>query len=175
VASDVRGLSGRAKREAIGAGTSAPAVLANRAHDRRRAEHAALEQAWSGRVRSPQRVLWAETLGHSAALEESLPRVSAASAQRVRSLAAASALLATSPGVGRQGAEALRAASGPDRSRFPSAPHLAASAGSWPGTQESAGQRTSGKTRKGSPWWRSLLVAAAWGAAQTKDLYRSAP
>ena len=53
-------------------------------------------------------------------------------------------------------------------SRFASTGHLASWAGMCPGTHESAGKQRSGKTRKGSPWVRALLVQAAHAAARTK-------
>src|SRR6266566_790565 len=43
-----------------------------------------------------------------------------------------------------------------------------------PGNHESAGKRLSGRTRKGSPWLRKLLVEAAHAAAHTKNTYLSA-
>jgi hypothetical protein len=36
-----------------------------------------------------------------------------------------------------------------------------------PGNRESAGKRMSGRTRKGSPWLRGILIDAAHGAART--------
>jgi transposase len=174
VASDVLGLSGRAMLEAIVAGTTDAAVLANLARGRLRDKRPALEQALSGRVRPHHRFLLAEQLCHIDALEESIQRVSAEIAERVRPFETEIALLDTIPGVARQGAEALLAEIGPDMSRFPSAHHLASWAGICPGNHESAGKRKSGKTRKGSPWLRSLLVEAAWGASHTKDTYLSA-
>lgn len=58
--------------------------------------------------------------------------------------------------------------------QFPSAHHLASWAGMCPGNNESAGKRKSGKTRKGNPWLRSILVEAARAAAHTKGTYLSA-
>ena len=43
-----------------------------------------------------------------------------------------------------------------------------------PGNHESAGKRLSGRTRKGSPWLRKLLVETAHAAAHTKNTYLSA-
>jgi hypothetical protein len=43
-----------------------------------------------------------------------------------------------------------------------------------PGNRESAGKRQSGKTRKGSPWLRAILVQAAHAAGRTKGTYLSA-
>ncbi len=58
--------------------------------------------------------------------------------------------------------------------RFPTAGHLASWAGMCPGNNESAGKRQSGKTRKGSPWLRALLVQAAHAAARKKGTYLGA-
>jgi transposase len=43
-----------------------------------------------------------------------------------------------------------------------------------PGNHESGGKRLSGKTRKGSPWLRKLLIEATHAAAHTKNTYLSA-
>src|SRR5207248_1115767 len=40
-----------------------------------------------------------------------------------------------------------------------------------PGNNESAGKRKSGKTRKGNPWLRCLLVQAAHSASHQKHCY----
>ena len=65
-------------------------------------------------------------------------------------------------------AEALAAEIGTDPSRLASAKHLASWAGMCPGNHESAGKRRGGRTRKGSPWPRPILVRAAHAAARTK-------
>lgn len=171
VASDVLGLSGRAMLEALVAGESDPALLANLARGKLRDKRPALEQALTGRVRSHHRFLLAEQLCHIDALEESIERLSGEIAERLRPFEREIALLDSIPGVGRRTAEALLAEIGPDMGRFPSAHHLASWAGMCPGNNESAGKRKTGKTRKGSPWLRSTLVEAAWGASHTKDTY----
>jgi transposase len=84
------------------------------------------------------------------------------------------ALLDTIPGINQRAAEGILAEIGPDMSRFPTAAHLASWAGMCPGSNESAGKRLSGKTRKGSPWLRQLLVEAAHAAAHSKNTYLSA-
>ncbi|MHB8577549.1 MAG: IS110 family transposase [Dehalococcoidia bacterium] len=58
--------------------------------------------------------------------------------------------------------------------RFPTAGHLASWAGMCPGNHESAGKRKSGRTRKGSPWLRALLVQAAHAAGRKKHTYLAA-
>lgn len=89
-------------------------------------------------------------------------------------MAEAVQLLDTIPGVGEQVAETIIAEIGVDMSHFPSAGHLASWAGMCPGNNESAGKRRSGKTRKGSPYLRAMLVQAAWAASHTKSTYLSA-
>jgi transposase len=60
------------------------------------------------------------------------------------------------PGGKQKAAEMLLAEIGMDRSRFPSAAHLASSAGICPGAYESAGKRKTGQTRQGNPYVRRL-------------------
>ncbi len=63
---------------------------------------------------------------------------------------------------------------GLDMRRFKTAKHLASWAGMCPGNHESAGKRLSGRTNKGSPWLRKLLIQAAHAASHTKNTYLSA-
>jgi transposase len=107
-------------------------------------------------------------LAHSDDLDALRAEVSAEIARRLAHFEKEIALLDTIPGVGRETAEALSAESGVDRGQFPSAAPLASWAGLCPGTYQSAGQRTSGKTRKGRRWVRALLVVAAQAAGRTK-------
>ena len=108
-------------------------------------------------------------MAHIDFLDAAIERVGAEVAERLRSDEAAIANLDTIPGIGRHVAEALVAEIGTDMGRFPSAHHLASWAGMCPGNHESAGKRQSGKTRKGSPWLRVLLVQAAHAGARKKD------
>ncbi len=83
-------------------------------------------------------------------------------------------LLDTIPGINARAAQGIIAEIGTDMSCFKSTRHLASWAGMCPGNHESAGKRLSGKTRKGSPWLRKLLVEAAHAAAHTKNTYLAA-
>jgi transposase len=83
-------------------------------------------------------------------------------------------LLCTIPGISQRAAEIILAEIGLDMSRFATANHLASWAGMCPGNYESAGKRLSGRSRKGSPWLRKILVEAAHAAAHTKNTYLSA-
>jgi transposase len=171
VASKVLGLSGRQILEALLAGTTDPAVLADLARGKLRAKLPQLERALAGSPGRHQHFLLARQLAHIDFLDETLEQVSAEIAERLRPFDEALERLDAIPGVGRQTAEVLLAEIGPDMSRFPSAEHLASWAGMCPGNYESAGKRQKGRTRKGSKWLRAALLEAGQAAARKQDTY----
>ncbi len=116
----------------------------------------------------------AEHLSHIDYLDEAITRFSAEIEQALQDEADAIALLDTIPGVSQRMAEVIVAEIGTDLTRFPSAKHLASWAGLCPGNYESAGQRLSGKTRKGSRWLRQMLTEAAHAAAKSRTTYLGA-
>jgi transposase len=174
VATNLLGRSGREMLEALVAGTTDAAELAALARGRLKAKRPQLEQALVGCVGPHQRFLVAEQLEHIDELDARIARVSAAIAERLRPFEPALGRLTTIPGVGQRTAEILLAELGPDLSRFPSAAHLASWAGMAPGNHESAGKRRSGKTRKGNPYVRRVLIEAAHAAGRTKTTYLAA-
>ncbi len=174
VASDVMGKSARRMLEALIAGSTDAAAMAQLAKRSLRSKIPELERALSGRFAPHQRFMLAEQLAHIDFLDETIERVSEEIAERVRPFEAEIERLDGIPGVGRRTAEEIVAEVGPEVDRFPSAGHLASWAGMCPGNNESAGKRHSGRTRKGDPWLRAALVEAAKAAGRTKDTYLSA-
>jgi transposase len=174
VASDILGASGRAMLDALVAGTTGPQLLAELAQGRLRAKIPALREALVGRFDRQHALIVSAILAHLDFLDEQIELLSEAIAEQLVPFAKAVELLCTIPGVQQRTAEVIVAEIGPDRSRFPSAHHLASWAGQCPGNDRSAGKRRSGKTRHGSKWLDTALTEAAMAATRTNDVYLAA-
>jgi transposase len=174
VASDMLGKSGRAMLEALIAGTTDPAVLADLAQGKLRRKLPALREALQGRFEAEHALIVGRILAHIDYLDESIAELSQAIEEQIRPFEPAVELLCTIPGIQRRTAEVIIAETGGDMSAFPTAKHLASWAGVCPGNDESAGKRRSGRTTKGSKWLRAALIEAAKAAARTKNTYLAA-
>ncbi len=167
VATNILGKSARAMLEALVAGETDPAVLANLAQGRLRAKRQELQAALVGTLKAHHRFLLAEHLTHIDQLDQAIARVDREIEAHLQADAEAVARLDTIPGISQRAAEGILAEIGTDMGRFPSAKHLASWAGMCPGNYQSAGKQLHGTARKGSPWLRQLLLEAAHAAART--------
>jgi transposase len=171
VASDVVGASGRLMLQAIIGGETNPETLADFAKLRLREKIPQLQQALEGKITEHHRWLLGLLWDQLRSSEAFLARLDERIEQWTRPQKAALEKLDAIPGIDRRVAEVLLAEIGIDMTPFPSDAHLASWAGLCPGNHESAGQRRSGKTTKGSRWLRQALVQAAWAASHKKDSY----
>lgn len=173
VVSKLQGVSARAMIEALIAGETDTAQIANLARTRLRSKLPELEAALVGQIRDHHRFVWRELLYH---LDELNVRIAAINERIAEYTAPHESLiqrLCTIPGINRRTAEVILAEIGPDVSHFPTAHHLASWACLCPGNDISANKRRSGKTRRGQNWLRPALVEAAWAASHTKTYFGS--
>jgi len=171
VASDVVGVSGRAMLRALLEGNSSPRQMAQLARKAMRKNIPALERALEGHVTDHHRFLLAELLDQADDLERRIDRFSARIEELCRPFEAQIKAIDAIPGFDVRGAQNVIAEIGTDMSRFPTAGHLASWAGMCPGNHKTGGKSRSGKTTKGSRWFRTTLAQAAQGARHTKTSY----
>jgi transposase len=174
VAADILGVSGRLMLDALVAGTTDPALLAELAKGRLRKKIPALKEALEGRFDALHALLIGAILAHLDFLDEQIGQLSRAIEAQLAPFAAAVELLRSIPGVETRTAQVIIAEIGTDMSVFPTAAHLASWAGQCPGNDQSAGKRRSGRTRKGSKWLNTALKDAAMAALRTNDSYLQA-
>ncbi len=174
VATRVLGVSGRVMLEALIGGTTDPEVLAELARGRLRSKIPALKEALEGHFSAHHALMASRILAHIDYLDETITELSGEIEQALAPFSEQVALLDTIPGVDRKVAETIVAEIGVDMSRFPTHYHLASWAGMCPGSDESAGKRRPGKTRKGSKWLRSILVEAGQAASRARGTYLAA-
>jgi transposase len=174
VASDILGVSGRAMLEAIVAGESDPAVLADLARRRLRGKIPALAVVLRGHVTDHHRFQLKQLLAQLDFLQTQMAEYSARIAEATRPFEATLQQLDTAPGIDRLVAEVIVAEVGTTVAPFPDAAHLASWAGLCPGQDETGGKQRRGTTRKGNHWLRRTLTQAAWAATRTKGSHASA-
>lgn len=171
VATDVLGASGRDRLQALIAGETDAAKLADLARKRLREKIPQLELALRGRVTEHHRFLLRLHLDHVTQLEELLGRLNVRIEEALAPFAEAATRLQTIPGVSQRVAETVLAEIGTNRDQFPTDGHLASWAGMCSGNNESAGKRRSGRTTKGNRWLKRILVQAAWAASHAQGTY----
>ena len=171
VASNTLGQSGRDMIQALIDGEEDPVELAELARGRLRSKKAALEAALEGQVREHHRFLLRQWMKLLKTLEEQVAEVADEIERRLDPFDWAAELLVTVPGIDHTAARNLIAEIGVEMERFPSSRHLASWAGLCPGNHQSAGQNRSGKSHRGNPWIKAVMVEIAWAASRSKNTY----
>lgn len=174
VAADVLGRSGRDMLDALVAGSTDPAVLADLARGQMRRKLPQLRAALAGRFTAHHAVLVAEVLALLDYLDESIERLSTEIDQVIAPFANHRDRLASAPGIDRRMAEAIIGEIGVDMSKFPTPAHLASWAGMCPGQHQSAGKARHGTARHGNSWLQRHLTIAAMSASRTRNTYLAA-
>ncbi len=171
VASDTLGLSGRSMLDAIIKGEYNSEKLAELARGLLRRKLDALRLALDGKATKHHRFCLKQLLAQYDFVNGQIDELDQEITRRTADMEEAVRLLDTIPGIDQIAARALLAEIGTKMEQFPTAQQCASWAGLCPGNNESAGKRLNGKTRKGSPWLRRVLVQAAWAASHAKDTY----
>jgi transposase len=174
VTSKVLSVSTRAMIEALIAGRSDPAALAQLARTRMRAKIPALTEALVGHFDDHHRQLARRILAHIDFLDATIADLDADIAERLRPFEAQLRLLQTMVGWQQRTAEVFLAETGADMSRFPTAAHLASWTRICPASHESAGKRRNVGHHGGKTWLTRALIEAARAAAQSHHTYYAA-
>src|SRR3954463_10074540 len=176
VASTLLTKSGRAILDALLAGISDPAELADLAKGRLRSKIPALQEALRGSFQVEHHgILVAQMLAHVDFLDESITELDARIEATVADYQPVLQRVMTIPGMARKTAISLLAEIGADMSVFPTPAHLASWAGICPGNNASGGKPRPARTRHGSIWLKTALTEAAQAAARSKSTYLGAP
>jgi len=174
VVTDVLGVTGRAILRRLAEGVTNPEVLANEARGSLKQKRAELIESLRGRVTEHHRFMLKLHLDTIEMLERQQDQIDQRLGGALEPFRVAVEQLMEIPGVGQLMAQVLVSEIGVDMSRFPTAAHLVSWAGLCPRSDESAGKKRSTRIRRASPWLKTSLVQAAWGAARSKGTYLNA-
>jgi transposase len=174
VISDIMGVSGRKMIEALIAGETDPAKLAQLADRRVKASQETLRQALRGRVTGHHRFLLQLHLGQIDAVDAAIAKIDGEVEASIAPFRTAVEQVSSVPGVKTLAAQQIVSEIGTDMSRFATDANLVSWACICPRSDESAGKRRSTRIRKGSPWLKTTLVQCAWAATRTKGTYLQA-
>jgi transposase len=168
---NVLGVSGLAMVRQIAAGNDDLSELAELARGTLRNKRKELAVALHGRVEEADRFVLRMLLAEHDHLALQIASIDGEIDRKMERYAAQNALLRTIPGISRVVAAVVIAEIGVDMSAFASDHHLAAWAGLAPGNNESAGKKTSTKSRRGNRFLKSAMAQAANAAVKVKTTY----
>jgi transposase len=174
VASSADTKSGLEMCKAIVAGETNADVLAAMAKGVMKSKEKELRRALKGLVGEHQRMILGSMLSHIDALDALLATLDKEIESRLSDERPIIEALDGVTGVGERSAQVILSEIGTDMEQFPTDAHLASWAGMCPGSNESAGKRKGGKTRKGNSTLKKPLSNAVRRRAEAK-IHTSAP
>lgn len=170
VISDVVGQTGRSILEGLATTQfKSPESLAMLAKGSLKWKKEEIARALRVQVSEHFQFLLKELLGELQRLDEQVEQLHVRIRQKMLPYERQILRLCTIPGVQRITAWSIIAEVGVEMSVFPSPAHLASWAGFCPGNSESAGKRSSTRTRKGNRYLRRLLTQTGWAVSRRKD------
>ena len=171
VATDVFGVSGRLMLKALVKGEASPQEMAGLAQKRLRGKIPELVPALEGKLQEHHRFLLRLQLDRLEAAEKDLALLEQSIREKLQPYEVQLALLDGIPGVNWTLAAVIIAELGVDMSVFQNVAQLTSWVGVCPGSNESAGTRTSSRIPKGNVYLKTALVEAAQSAAKAKGTY----
>jgi transposase len=174
VVSDLTGKTSQLILAALAKGSCDPEELVKLAQASLKNKRALLIPSLEGFCGEHFRWLLSEALRDLKLLDRTLEQVDRRLAKALQPHADLVLRLCTIPGFDFTAAAIVLAEVGFDVKRFPDPAHLASWAGLCPGCNESAGKRTSSRTRKGNRYLRRLLTQSAWSILRKKNCFLTA-
>ena len=174
VVSDLTGKTSQLILAAIAKGNCDPQELVKFAQASLKNKRDLLISSLEGFANDHFRWLLTEALRDLKSLEGRLEQVDRRIAKELQPHADLVLRLCTIPGFDFTAAATIVAEVGFDMKRFVDPAHLASWAGLCPGCNESAGKRTSSRTRKGNRYLRRLLTQSAWSILRKKNCFLTA-
>ena len=174
VATKLTGVSATLMLQALLAGQTDPAVLAELARGSLRKKIPQLREALRGTVAGHQELILSQLMADIELFDEQLVTLSQEIDQRLKEQEELIDRLDEIPGVDRKTAQVIVAELGTDMSRFANAGSAAAWAGICPGNRQSGSRRYPARSRFGNKHLKSALTEAGQAAGRSKDTYLGA-
>lgn len=172
VLTDVLGASGVAILLALIKGQASVEEMAELAKRGARKKIAQIRASLQGnRLTEGPRLLLQQCLQHLAFLDRQIQEMEWRIGQHIEAwgFGAVYERLQTIPGVKQDVAAVILAEVGADGGAFATSEKLCSWAGICPGNNESGGKRKSGRTTKGNPYLRDMLLQAGWASSRKKN------